>query len=185
LSGAEFVHEAVAFADLKCYVERLWDEAQTTIAPPPSLDIAVYRTELMARFANSALAHSTRQIATDGSQKIPQRLLAPIADRLRQGASIDALALAVAAWMLWQRGVDEGGSSYVVDDPMASATRAAWNAGSIASVVEGLLLLKPVFSPYLSTNALFRTTIIRQLDRLINHGAKAALSDISRQSALA
>ncbi|HZF43433.1 MAG TPA: mannitol dehydrogenase family protein [Sphingomonadaceae bacterium] len=185
LSGAEFVHEAVAFADLKRYVERLWDEAQTTIAPSPSLDLAVYRTELMARFTNSALAHSTRQIAMDGSQKIPQRLLAPIADRLRQGASIDALALAVAAWMLWQRGVDEGGSPYVVDDPLAPATRAAWKAGGIGNVVDRMLMLTQVFPPDLSTNAVFRTTIARQLDRLMAHGAKAALSDIARQRALA
>ncbi|HAD85642.1 MAG TPA: mannitol dehydrogenase, partial [Brevundimonas sp.] len=76
LSGHEHVHEAVAVPAFRAYVEALWGEAQTTLNPPPGLDVAAYRAELMARFSNSALMHRTRQIAMDGSQKLPQRLLA-------------------------------------------------------------------------------------------------------------
>ncbi|RZJ00115.1 MAG: mannitol dehydrogenase family protein, partial [Brevundimonas sp.] len=75
LSGYEHVHEAVAVPAFRAFVEALWDEAERTLSPPPGLDIPTYRTELMARFSNSALQHRTRQIAMDGSQKLPQRLL--------------------------------------------------------------------------------------------------------------
>lgn len=68
------------------------------------LAVARYRAALMARFANPALRHRTRQIAVDGSQKLRQRLLAPTADRI---ASFDALALAVARSMRWVQGCDD------------------------------------------------------------------------------
>ncbi|KAK0341296.1 hypothetical protein LTR94_026944, partial [Friedmanniomyces endolithicus] len=98
LSGYEHVHEAVAEPSFRAYVEALWDEAQTTLSPPSGLDIAEYRRQLMSRFSNSALMHRTRQIAMDGSQKLPQRLLAGAAERLAAGQGIDAIALGVAAW---------------------------------------------------------------------------------------
>ena len=40
----------------------------------------------------------------DGSQKLPQRLLGTIRDRLAAGAPIDRLALGVAAWMRYVTG---------------------------------------------------------------------------------
>jgi fructuronate reductase len=60
------------------------------LSPPPELDIAAYRKALMARFDNSTLMHRTHQIAMDGSQKLPQRLLAPIMARLAVGQGIEA-----------------------------------------------------------------------------------------------
>ena len=55
--------------------------------------------ELTERFANTALAHRTAQIAKDGSQKLPQRIIATALDRLAAGAAADHLMLAVAAWI--------------------------------------------------------------------------------------
>jgi fructuronate reductase len=106
----------------KAFVERLWDEAQTTLDPPPGLDLPSYRTELMARFSNAALRHRTRQIAMDGSQKLPQRLLATAQARLAAGQSHPALALAIAAWMRWQEGRTEAGEIVSVEDPLAAET---------------------------------------------------------------
>ena len=58
----------------------------------------------------------------DGSQKLPQRLLAACAARLDKDQPIDALALAVAGWMRWQDGVDDAGNAFTVDDPLAAET---------------------------------------------------------------
>src|SRR3546814_605473 len=85
LAGIEHVHEALALPAIRAFVEALWDEAQTTLSPPPELDLAAYRDALMARFDNPTLRHRTRQIAMDGSQKLPQRLPAPIAARPAAG----------------------------------------------------------------------------------------------------
>ena len=39
------------------------------------MDLQGYAAQLLARFANTAIRHRTWQIAMDGSQKLPQRLL--------------------------------------------------------------------------------------------------------------
>ena len=54
-----------------------------TLAAPPGVDLAaLLRDADRERFRNPALPHRTRQIAMDGSQKLPQRLLGTVRDRL-------------------------------------------------------------------------------------------------------
>lgn len=125
LIGDSFVHQFVARPEGRAFVERLLDESQTTLAAADGLDIGGYREALMRRFANPALQHSTRQIAMDGSQKLPQRLLAPLRDRYVEDGEIGVLALAVAAWVRWLDGRTESGESYTIDDPLAASLSAA------------------------------------------------------------
>lgn len=156
LSGYEHVHEAVAVPAFRAFIEALWDEAETTLNPPPGLNIATYRAELMARFSNSALMHRTRQIAMDGSQKLPQRLLAGAAERLAAGQGIGAMALGIAAWMRWQSGVTESGEVVVVDDPLAGRTAELLASASDGEVkVAALLTLSAVFPPALAADPRF------------------------------
>ncbi|MET0273586.1 MAG: mannitol dehydrogenase family protein [Phenylobacterium sp.] len=176
LAGIEFVHQFVALPAGRAFVERLWDEAQTTLTPPPGLDVAAYRHALMARFANPSLQHRTRQIAMDGSQKLPQRLLASAAARLKHGQSIDALALAVAAWMRWQEGRDEAGRAFPVDDPLAATTQRLTEALSPAGRAEALLTLAAVFPPQLAGDPRFRAAVVAQAERLARRGALAAIA---------
>jgi fructuronate reductase len=174
LAGILHVDAVVALPVGRRFVEALWDEAETTLAAPPELDITAYRAELMARFANPALAHSTRQIAMDGSQKLPQRLLAPIAARLVAGRSIDALALAVAAWMRWQDGYDDDGNAFAVDDPLAARTAAARGL-TTSDTVDRLLAIGSIFPRFLAGNSVLRTILVDQLSRLRSEGARAVL----------
>lgn len=175
LSGHEHVHEAVAQPAFRAYAEALWDEAQTTLDPPPGLDLAAYRRELMARFSNSALMHRTRQIAMDGSQKLPQRLLAGAAERLAAGQGIAAMALGVAAWMRWQSGVTEGGETFVVDDPLAPRTAELLaGADSDQARVAALLSLSAVFPPALAADDRFAVAVTGAWLSLATHGAVEA-----------
>ncbi|WGM47007.1 Polyol:NADP oxidoreductase [Brevundimonas sp. NIBR10] len=172
LSGHAHVHEAVAQPALRAVVLRLWDEAQTTLNPPPGLDLAAYRTALMARFDNAALMHRTYQIAMDGSQKLPQRLLHTIEARLAADQSIDALALGVAAWMRWQDGVDEAGNPYVVQDPLAAETaRLLVGADTDEARVDALLSLSAVFSAALVADKRFRSAVTAAYSGLRRDGA--------------
>ena len=175
LSGHEHVHEAVAVPAFRAYVEALWDEAQTTLNPPPGLDVAAYRAELMARFSNSALMHRTRQIAMDGSQKLPQRLLAGAAERLAADQGIEAMALGVAAWMRWQEGVTEQGESVVVDDPLASRTAELIKASETDEAqVRALLGLTAVFPASLAEEPRFVEAVTAAFLALREHGALEA-----------
>ena len=175
LSGHEHVHEAVAVPAFRAYVEALWDEAQTTLNPPPGLDVAAYRVELMARFSNSALMHRTRQIAMDGSQKLPQRLLAGASERLAADQGIEAMALGVAAWMRWQEGVTEQGETVVVDDPLASRTAELIEASETDEAqVRALLGLSAVFPASLAEEPRFVEAVTAAFLALREHGAVEA-----------
>ncbi|OAN53602.1 mannitol dehydrogenase family protein [Sphingobium sp. TCM1] len=177
LAGIDHVHEVLALPEARRFVEALWDEAETTLSPPPELDVAAYRRELMARFDNPTLRHRTRQIAMDGSQKLPQRLLHSIAARLAAGQGIDALSLAVAAWVRWQAGVDDQGAAHKVDDPLADAIAAALaGAASTEDRVAAILAFDAVVPPDLATSAPFRAALVRWLAILETEGARAALA---------
>ena len=176
LAGVEFVHQFVATPAGRRFVEALWDEAQTTLDPPAGLDLGAYRAALMARFANPGLQHRARQIAMDGTQKLPQRLLAPIAARLERGQPIDALALAVAAWMRWQAGRDDEGRAFAVDDPLAGETRRRLAGQSEPEAqVRALLGLEAVFLPALAADPRFAAALTGQLGRLAALGARGVI----------
>ena len=68
-------------------------------------------------------------------------------ERRAAGAAFARLALAVAAWLHYLRGVDEAGRKYAVDDPHAQALkslllRAGKGSGARAAVLLGYA---PVF----------------------------------------
>ena len=87
LSGHATVAEAFADPAIRGFVERLWREAIPTLPAGAGLDPQDYVKQLAARYDNAALAHQTRQIANDGSQKLPQRIVATALERLRDGAA--------------------------------------------------------------------------------------------------
>jgi fructuronate reductase len=176
LAGLVFVHEVVALPEARAFVEALWDESAATLDPPAALDIAQYRAALMARFANPALQHRTRQIAMDGSQKLPQRLLAPIAERRTAGLPVDALALAVAAWLRWQSGRTDAGETFAIDDPMSDQLGAAIAAATTTEERVDTLLDLLSFKP----DPTLRTTLIAHLRMIENEGAMAAMGAIGQ-----
>lgn len=122
MAGWTSVDEAMAQPGMRRFLNALMHlEIEPTLPPLPGLDLAEYRHGLLQRFANPALRHQTRQIAMDGSQKLPQRLLNTVRDRLAADAPIPDLALAVAGWLLFLRGSDQAGRAYEIQDPMAEA----------------------------------------------------------------
>lgn len=184
LAGFEFVHQVVAQPSYASFVEALWDEAEATLSPPPELDLAAYRSALFQRFANASLNHSTRQIAMDGSQKLPQRLVASAAARLERGMPIPSLALAIAGWMRWQGGRDDAGQGFSVNDPLATDTQRLFDlgGGDPAAQARSLLSLDAVFPAKLARNPAFFEPVVAAYGMLVERGAKAAV-EAGRQTA--
>jgi fructuronate reductase len=122
LAGWPTVDAAIAQPALRRFVDALMraEIAPTLAQALPGVDLDAYRAELLARFANPALAHRTAQIAMDGSQKLPQRLFGTVRDRLALGEPIERLALAIAAWCRHLSGYDEAGRRFEIDDPLAA-----------------------------------------------------------------
>jgi fructuronate reductase len=99
LSGHATVDRAFADPAIRQFVDRLWAEAIPTLPQDAGLDPIPYTAELAQRFSNTALAHRTAQIANDGSQKLPQRIVASALARLEAGLLPEHLSLVLAAWI--------------------------------------------------------------------------------------
>ena len=176
LAGIATADQFVAQPWGQRFVQMLWDEIEPTLNPPPELDIAEYRKALIRRFANSALSHRLRQIAMDGSQKLPQRLITSAIDLIAQGREPNAVALGVAAWMRWQAGRDDSGATFEVDDPLAPTTaQLVAQSSNAADHVRALLSIKSVFAEELKTNQGFAKRLIDHLESLDRLGAKATV----------
>lgn len=113
LAGYDYVHQAVADPELRAMIEGIFEEAAATL---PKIETHAYRAALQERFANPNLNHSLRQIAMDGSQKLPVRLLGTIADYRGRA---EACHRAVAAWIRFAQAEVEAGRA--LDDPKAAA----------------------------------------------------------------
>jgi fructuronate reductase len=178
LAGHETVAAAMQDADLARFVRRLMDDEVTpTLKIPAGADVEGYKAALVQRFHNPALRHRTWQIAMDGSQKLPQRLLGTIRDRLKDGASIECLALGIAAWMRYVTGIDEKRELIDVRDPLRDELRRrADTAGLDASRLAAALLgIEKIFDKALATNERFVKAVTAALDQLITHGAHHTL----------
>jgi fructuronate reductase len=128
LAGFTYVHEAIAA--LAPRIQSLWDEAAETLLPTPGLDIAAYRALLLRRFQNRSIAHRLDQIAEDGSRKLPQRILAPLAERTRQGRASPAMISALAAWLKCVGPREAAGQPIRIVDPALETLRAALRRGA-------------------------------------------------------
>jgi fructuronate reductase len=176
LAGHHTVAESIAAPGAAALVERLWDEAAPTLDLPAGTDLAAYRRQLLARFANPHLAHRTWQIAMDGTQKLPQRLLGTIRDNLAAGRPISIASLGVAAWMRYVRGIDERGAPIDLRDPLRETLLRHADAAPAARV-GALLGLVPVFGPDLPACAALRDGVVAWLERLERDGAAAVMRD--------
>jgi fructuronate reductase len=177
LGGHETVAEASADPVLATLLEKLWAEIIPTVPAPPGVELDAYTRSLLARFRNRSIRHRTWQIAMDGSQKLPQRLLGTIRDRLAEGQSINTLALGVAGWMRYVMGVDEKFAAIDVKDPLASAfkSRVERAGGNPAAVVDGLLDIKAIFGDDLPKSAIFRRLLVSHLESFLQKGVLASL----------
>jgi fructuronate reductase len=174
LAGHEYIYQVAAQPAFVEFMRRLMrEEVAPTLELPPGVDVAAYQDALVQRFANPALPHRTWQIAMDGSQKLPQRILGTVRDDLAAGRGIDLLSLAVAGWMRYVTGTDESGREIKVSDPMAGdfARIAAAHRGDPPALARELLKLRAIFGDDLPADARFATAVTDGLSALFRDGA--------------
>lgn len=175
LAGHETIAETVADEAFSRFVTRVWDEEIIPgLTPPPGVSLTDYSRALLARYANPGIRHRTWQIAMDGSQKLPQRILTQLAEGLAAGRAMSGLTLAVAAWMRYVGGTDEKGAAIDVRDPMAEKLKALSDAASQPrEKALALLDVAEVFPAELRDNADFRDRLASAYTGLVEKGARA------------
>jgi fructuronate reductase len=132
--GHELVAQAIADPSLAALINVLMRaEAAPSFTPAPGQDLDTYADLLLARFANVARPHRLRQIAMDGSQKIPQRWLETLRSAQSQGRRCDALLQALGAWIAYVRG-----DRFTVEDPAAPQLAQLWREHGVAGIAGAL-----------------------------------------------
>lgn len=180
LSGHETIADTMADPVFAALVQGLWrDEIIPVLDAPPGVDLGAYAQALAARYANPAIRHRTWQIAMDGSQKLPQRILSTIAEARAAGHPVPGLTLAVAAWLRYVSGKDEAGEAIDVRDPLAPELAALWRDDDPAATVDGFLQLTQVVPPALAGDAGFRRDLTAALSRLVQQGARASAREVT------
>ncbi|MBM0239442.1 mannitol dehydrogenase family protein [Micromonospora sp. ATA32] len=169
LRGYDTIAAALCDDELAAAAEALMVEDVTpTLRVPDGLDLADYRRAVLERFANPALRHRTVQVAMDGSQKLPVRLLGTVRDRLAAGTVPQHAALAVAAWMTYvARGRDAHGRQLPLDDPLAErlGSAAAGRGDDPRRLVGSLLGVAEVFGADLAEHDGFRAALVDHVSR--------------------
>jgi len=142
--GYDFVHEAIADPGIRILVDRLMrEEAATSFSPAAGQDLAAYANALVKRFADPALQHRLLQIAMDGSQKIPQRWLAPLAFHQREGQSCPAVLEGIVGWLRHVRG-----DLRAVDDPLADRLARLWRSEGARGIAPALFGANGLFAKH-------------------------------------
>ena len=145
LSGFDTIAQTAADPVLAAFARGLWAEIIPAVAAPDGVDLDAYAVSLFDRYANPNIAHRTWQIAMDGSQKLPQRILGTLADAHAAGRDTPCLHMAVAAWMFYVRGVDAAGKPIDVRDPMADELRKCADASTPKDMVAAVLGVRAIF----------------------------------------
>jgi fructuronate reductase len=179
LAGQGTIAEALTLPGLGVVLRRfIAEDIAPSLVPPDGITTVEYGEQVLGRFANPAMGHTTIQVAMDGSQKLPPRVLHTILDRRRAGATARWGALVVAAWMRFVQGTADNGRSLPLNDPLAEVIRARLAAAPAtpAGVVDALLGIDTIFAPELAGDDVVRALITEWLTELDRHGVETTLS---------
>ncbi len=182
-AGHECTCDDMADPVLVNFVRRmLMEETLPTLQPVPGIEPGSYVEQSLKRLRNRAIHHRNHQIATDGSQKIVQRLLNPIRERLSRGQGVALLSVPVAAWMVYLiRASARFGKSWQADDPYAE--RVAEIAERIGNdppaLAASILAINRIFDPRLGANVEFVRAVARGIEGFLAPDPIAYLRKVS------
>lgn len=182
LAGYAHINDCMEDENYRRAARALMLDEQAPTLKVKGVDLAGYADQLIARYSNPALQHRTWQIAIDGSQKLPQRMLDSVRwHRVHQNA-FPLLALGIAGWMRYVGGVDECGNPIEVCDPLLSVIQAAVKGSEEgAQRVTALLGIKAIFGEELPQDAVFVEAVMQAYQTLVEKGAKATVAQYSVQ----
>ncbi|AKK83953.1 MULTISPECIES: mannitol dehydrogenase family protein [Klebsiella] len=177
LAGHAHVSDCMQDDVFRHAARRLMLDEQAPTLSITGVDLVAYADSLITRFANPALKHRTWQIAMDGSQKLPQRMLDSIRVHLANDSRWPLLALGVAGWMRYVSGVDDAGQAIDVRDPLVDKIKRLVDASQQEERVSALLGLEEIFGKDLPGNPQFVAEITSAWQQLTTFGSRQAVAN--------
>ena len=162
IRGHHTVAGAVSDDTCRSWLEQWWSEASPHVAQAQA-DTGAYRAALLDRFANPRMHHRLEQIAADGSQKLPIRIL-PVLRAERAAGRLPLGAVRVlAAWVCHLRGAGVA----VVD--VRAEELSALAGGPLSEAVRRVL---DALDPEVGADGEVKATVIEQCHALEGAGAR-------------
>ncbi len=183
VTGRPYIASCIGVPNIREFVYRLMGRE---VAPHLARsDWADYRDALIARFGNPYLKHSVHQIATDSSQKIPQRWPPSVLGQIAQSASFEHHALAAAVFVRYTLAVDEQGQAYTLNDPQAGSLMAlgAAQRSEPKACVRALLGREDLWGKALPQHAAWIARVTHWHQQVMQHGVDAAVQQLLTQEA--
>lgn len=178
LAGYQHISDCMADDSFRLAAHQLMMYEQAPTLRVTGINLHQYAHNLLERFSNPALKHRTWQIAMDGSQKLPQRMLESVRWHLQQGDNWPCLALGIAAWMRYVSGTDDTGNPIDIRDPLAKKIQALVENSSEKERVQALLSLTEIFGNDLPGDEQFVRIVSDAWDELCRHGARKAVENL-------
>jgi mannitol 2-dehydrogenase len=120
LLGYELTDAAMTDPLIRSFLEHmLCEEVRPLLPDVAGIDLDEYVGTTLQRFANPAIGDSLTRLCRRGSTKMPSYLLPSLIEARRQGGPWRLVALAVAAWIQYLRGLDLNGRPIEVADARA------------------------------------------------------------------
>lgn len=151
--GYESVSQAVADPELYQLVRDIMiKDVVPLLEAPKGMNLVEYCEAILKRFRNPAIKHLLSQIAWDGSQKLPIRILSSLSEALARGNDISRLCVPLAAWMRFVRA--KALKNEQITDPMNTELLALGaELKDDVSDVKAFLAVRAVFSESLANDA--------------------------------
>jgi fructuronate reductase len=181
ITGRAHIADCIGSDHIQEFVHRLMTQE---VAPHLSRsDWADYRDALIQRFGNPYLKHSVHQIATDSSQKIPQRWPPSVLGQMAKGQSFEHHALAAAVFLRYTLAKDEQGKAYALNDPQAESLMAlgANQATEAHACVRALLAREDLWGKELAASEAWLERVSYWHDQVLHQGVDATVKYIIQQ----
>ncbi len=174
LLGHRRVDLAMSDPDVRTFLRAYMNEISPTVGSVPGVDLDGYKDSLIERFSNPAIADQILRLAQDGSKKIPNMILEPVAELLDDGHPCPHAAFALAAWVRFLEGTDEVGEPIPIDDPQGAVLQAAANRTKGGEVSE-FLAIGSVFPERLARSSNLGGAVSASLAAIRGKGMRSAL----------
>ncbi|MGP4016209.1 mannitol dehydrogenase family protein [Saccharopolyspora sp. 5N708] len=181
LSGCDTISAAIGRPLVAEAARRvLHEDYLPTFAVPADIDVEDYISQLFERWGNSALGHRTRQVGSDGSAKLAQRIPEPARQHLRAGRVPQHLALTVAAYLCClapPEGFDAGPHAAAMADPLRASLVAAAEATRSTTAFVTEVLRGGLLGDELAARTEFIGRVAEFVDIIAAHGPAAAAAE--------
>ncbi|MFC5829568.1 hypothetical protein [Nonomuraea insulae] len=140
--GIERISDAARHPDIAALAARfLAAEALPSVVAPAGADPEAYADSVLARFASPLLPDTTARVATDGSQKIPQRFTATLLACKEGGRPPRVSATVIALWMYLRTARPDAFSDENAPDPRLDTATPDTLRASVSAVLADVVRL--------------------------------------------